>query len=458
MSGNYYNLSASPIFANTSALSGLNMSFTNSSTVINWTNNTYYLSNITGSSPLVYYWVNLTAFKPVKYANISIELYSNGTVTYLKSTNITVHVNDTFNVNYLSSTLADGSNLSQNYLYGAVNVSGNETAVSINMTLSNGTGGGAVAFSNYSASNGVYGLANASGFIFNFTNLADGTYYLNISVNGTGSDKNTSLTRTYRIDQTAPVLSLTKSSSTLNTITFATSCTDPTSGVSGGCATVSSTLGVVSGDEISGLACGTTVTVTLNASDYAGNTAQTSTDMATNSCSSGGSSDGGGSTTSTWTNTYTVDSAQLSSGYSKDLSAKNRIQFSFGTVKHSVGVKSISGTSVVIEVASTPQEVTMISGQEKKFDLDNNGYYDILVKVGTVSGGKANISITKINEVVPAGSEDESGLTGEGGENLVGSQEEGGMKSIDSTVLIILLVVVVIVVVVVVVMKNKNKK
>ncbi|MBS3094367.1 hypothetical protein J4474_01750 [Candidatus Pacearchaeota archaeon] len=454
VSGNYYNLSASPLYANTTALTGLNMSFTNSSTIINWTNNTRYLSNISVGDAKVYYWVNLTAFKPVKYGNISIEIYSNGTVTYLKNTNITVHVNDTFNVDYLASAPADGSNLSQGYLYGAFNISGNETAVSINVTLSNGTGGGSVAFSNYSASNGVYSLANATGYLFNFTNLADGTYYLNVSVNSTSLDKNISLTRTYKIDQTGPVLSLTKSSSTLNTIILVATCTDSVSGVSGGCTTISSTLGVVSGDEISGIACGTTVTVTLNASDYAGNTAQTSTDMATSACSTGGSAGGGSSTTLAWTNTYVIDATQFSSGYSKDLGAKTRVQFKLGTETHSVGVKSISGNSAVIEVASTPQEATMNVGDEKKFDLNADRYYDLSVKLNSIANAKANVSVVKINEAVPEGAE--AGET-PGAVDETESQPDGVSKS-NLAPWIIVLIIVVVVVVALVIIKNKKRK
>ncbi|MBS3094692.1 hypothetical protein J4474_03430 [Candidatus Pacearchaeota archaeon] len=248
-----------------------------------------------------------------------------------------------------------------------------------------------------------FGNVSASSKFFNFTSLSDGVYYVNATVNDTSNHVNDSITLNIILDVTAPTLTLEKSSSTLSAITFVTTCVDVTSGINGGCLTVSSTSGVVEGDQVTGLGCGTTVTVTLNASDYAGNTAQTSTDMATSECSSS-SSGGGGGTPSFWTNTFVIDATQFNAGYSKDTWVKNRFQFKLGTETHHVGIKSVSLTSAVIEVASTPQEFTMNVGEEKKFDLNTDGYYDLSVRLNSITNGKVNVNLKGILEKVSVAS------------------------------------------------------
>ncbi len=248
----------------------------------------------------------------------------------------------------------------------------------------------------------TFSSASGSSF-FNFTSLSDGTYYVNATVNDSSNNVNNTATLTIVLDTVAPVLSLAKSSATSSAIIFTATCTDATSGVNGDCYSgISSSLGVVSGNEISALACGTTITATYNRSDYAGNTAQTSTDMATADCSTGGSGGGGGggSTPSTWLNTYLINETQFALGYSKDIGAKSRIQFSFDNGSHHAGIKSISDNSVVIEVASTSQTVTMKDGEEKKFDLNGDGYYDLILKLSSVTTNKANIYLKKINEQI----------------------------------------------------------
>jgi hypothetical protein len=144
-------------------------------------------------------------------------------------------------------------------------------------------------------------------------------------------------------------------------------------------------------------------TVWVWAVDSAGNTGYatisfTKTAEEETDTSGGG---GGSSSTDSWTTTYVVDTLQAA-GYSKALSANQRLKVKIGGADHYVGVKSISGTTATVEVTSTPQTAILAAGESKKFELTNDTYYDLYVKNNGVSGGKANITIKAIHEAVQA--------------------------------------------------------
>ncbi len=293
--------------------------------------------------------------------------------------------------------------------------------------------------------------------------LSDGTYNITAIVNDTAGNVNKSTSIQVAVDNVAPTVTLASSSSTKTSVVFTVSVGGAQSGVNGAC-TVDSSVAVVTGGgttsqtitDSDGLSCGTSRTYSVTCTTYTSKSATTAGTFSTSACSTDGSSGGGGgsTTTSTWTNTYIIDDTQLTLGYAKELPAKNRIQFKVGTETHSVGVKSISGNSVVIEVASTPQTVTMNVGDEKKFDVDSDGIYDVLVKVVSVSDGKANVSITKISEAVPSGLEPEAGANGEEG---LGVQPAGESATTNLTPWIIVLVIVVVIVIIFFAVKGRKK-
>ncbi|MBS3094365.1 hypothetical protein J4474_01740 [Candidatus Pacearchaeota archaeon] len=120
----------------------------------------------------------------------------------------------------------------------------------------------------------------------------------------------------------------------------------------------------------------------------------------TTSPSGGGSSP---STTSVWANTYVLDSVDFSSmlTLTKDLGIKNRIKLKIGGETHYVGVLSVSESSALVEVSSSPINSTLQIGEEKKFDVDVNGVYDLIVKLNSIEGNKANLTINYIQESIP---------------------------------------------------------
>jgi len=121
-----------------------------------------------------------------------------------------------------------------------------------------------------------------------------------------------------------------------------------------------------------------------------------------NSASPGGS---GISTTSYWTKTIDNtknENTNLINGYSQNLGIKERVRIEVSNEVHYVGVVGVASNSesAVIQIMSTPQNVTFYVGDEKKFDLNNNGYYDLNVKLNSIVNGKTNLSIKSINEKV----------------------------------------------------------
>ena len=170
----------------------------------------------------------------------------------------------------------------------------------------------------------------------------------------------------------------------------------------------------------------------------------------TTSPSGGGSSP---STTSVWANTYVLDSVDFSSmlTLTKDLGIKNRIKLKIGGETHYVGVLSVSESSALVEVSSSPINSTLQIGEEKKFDVDVNGVYDLIVKLNSIEGNKANLTINYIQESIP----ENKRMT----DNNALEQDYSPKSSIKSkSILFILLVIAVAVVLGITFLGRKNKR
>ena len=153
------------------------------------------------------------------------------------------------------------------------------------------------------------------------------------------------------------------------------------------------------------LSCGTLYSFEVTCTDEAGNSAtHTTARYSTLSCDSGAGSTGGGAgTTTTYTKTYFPSETELSTGYSKQVSAKERVKVLVGTQVHFVGVKSLSSTKATIEISSNPVEVQLDVGEETKVDVDNDGDYDVYVILNSITNAKADVTIKTISEAIPAG-------------------------------------------------------
>ena len=176
--------------------SAVNPVFTNDSAsnqVLSWSNFTNYLVN---GSEIKYFWFNATAATPGNY---------NITVTTLNATgpfmsNISVSVNDTTapsTITFDSPVEIDGTNLSRSNIQVNVSATDNGVIDKIVIRLYNST----QALINTSISS-----AGVASYFINFTNLADGTYRFNATVNDSyGNSNSSSGTRSVTLDTTLPV-------------------------------------------------------------------------------------------------------------------------------------------------------------------------------------------------------------------------------------------------------------
>jgi len=108
----------------------------------------------------------------------------------------------------------------------------------------------------------------------------------------------------------------------------------------------------------------------------------------------------------TWVATFPLISEDFTEGISRELFARQRLSVIVDDETHYVGVSSLTENSATIVVESVLQSVAMLVGEEKKFDVTNDGYYDIYVKLNnitriTLSLFKASITARAIHEEIP---------------------------------------------------------
>ncbi len=152
--------------------------FTNTSTILSWTNSTEYVIN---GSEWKNFWFNATASTPGSY-NIAV-ITINGTSS--SSSNINVEVNDTTSpsINFTSPTPANNSTLSQSY-------------IPINVTATDNVAIDTIIIYLYNSTDLLNSTTNlTSPYFVNFTNLPDGTYYINATVNDPSGNTDSTTTR-----------------------------------------------------------------------------------------------------------------------------------------------------------------------------------------------------------------------------------------------------------------------
>jgi esterase/lipase len=156
-----------------------------------------------------------------------------------------------------------------------------------------------------------------------------------------------------------------------------------------------------------------------------------------------------GGTPPYWASTYVLNDNQFTSGFTQELEIKNRFKFDIGSSEHSVGVVGLTPTTATINVSSTPQQATFYIGDEKKFDVTNDNYYDVYIKLNSINNGKANITIKSIHELMPTTSANKENETNEnkkeqGVINLNGNYSKHIAKIVFAIILIIVFLAIII--------------
>jgi len=94
--------------------------------------------------------------------------------------------------------------------------------------------------------------------------------------------------------------------------------------------------------------------------------------------------------------------SEINAGYSKTFSLGEVFSFTINGEKHKMIILKIVNQSVGLQFSSITIKVTMANGEEKKIDLNNNSYYDLLVKINSITGKNVSMTVKAINESTSA--------------------------------------------------------
>ena len=387
--------------ANSNATSAGTHTFTNTSSVLSWSNDGLVM-NLTHK----YFWFNATASTPGSY-NITVTTTN---VTGSFSSNISLTINDTTlpsSIEFVSPTESNNANLSRSNI--AVNITAADNGIinTIIIRLFNST------------RNQINSSSSSTSPVFiNFTGLSDGVYYFNATINDSYGNSNSTSTRTVTLDTTRPVITLIapadSTSSTTSAYNFTFNVSDSRNVANCTLVLDGSIINILTGVNNSGGTNGmyndslgiTTHTWNVNCTDFSGNTGNSSTRtliVAAEAAAEETSSGGGGSLAYGVNN---LNSAQMSAGYTKEYAANGGIKFKIGGEDHSVKVVWIGVNSALLTIASTPQDVTLFIGEEKKFNLNYDEIYDLSVKLNSIDSVDKTINLTvkAVFEPIPAAS------------------------------------------------------
>ena len=353
-----------------------------------------------------YFWFNATASTPGSYNLIISTTNATGTET----TNISVTINDTTDpssIEFVSPTESNNANLSQSNI--AINVTAEDNGVidTIIARLFNST----IDQINSSTS-------STSPLFINFTGLSDGVYYFNATVNDTYGNSNTTSTRTLTLDSSNPVITLIaptdSTSSTTSAYNFTFNVTDTNSVLNCSLIFDGSIINTLTSVNNTGGTNGmynsslsvATHTWSINCTDIAGNVGNSSTrtlivSSASATTTTSSSSNGGEYPT------FRPKDDELNKGYNKEMRKNWKISFNINNKSHTFKVEDVTKTNAKISISSKTQEATLLVGQEKKFEISGDNYYDVLVKLNSINSDyisnkyfRANITVQSINEEI----------------------------------------------------------
>ncbi len=369
-------------------------------------NNTVIGSSLNGTSGGGFTFTNKTE------ANYTFIIRSANATGMYNSSNISIYVDRTAPA--ITMPAYTNATAKKNSALLTLNISvidaSSGTTGSVCLVDVNGTSNQTIAFSG--------GWCNSS--VVNLSGTSDGNSSIKVYVNDTVGMLGLNNSFAVFVDTTVPGASASCSPTSVHTgdsITCSCSGTDSGSGVS------SETGGTTSTSNTGSYSYGCTVL------DRASNEASASVTYVVEQSTSGNTGGSGGSS-STTTFTYsttipknaqemsevgTIETSEFSGG---GLGEKERVKIKLSGEEHYVGVRDISGSTVTVEITSNPIQEDFEVGEEKSFDLDDDGYYDLYIKMNEIVSNKADITIMYVHEAVSTQedgettSDTESGTTG----------------------------------------------
>jgi len=378
---------------------------------LNGVNSSYYP---TGSPPLYDITCNQVDSSDLYNCNYTTSL-SDGTY----QANITAWDNMDNNITYSLNFTLDTTEPIVNMINSSFNISDNTPTIFFNYSDTSSTASCTLYFDN-GTGDVAYGINSSAqnytntGITVNST-LNDDTYTVYVNCTDTAGNKNNSDDITVTIDTTAPGVtfynaSRTSSSATVNissvnnsdlinyTIWYSTNSSNLSSTKNNNTFRISHLISLTSLSASTRYYYNISVCDRNNNCNISGLKNFTTSAAATTTTTTSSSS--GTTVTSFWTTTYTIDNDDFQEGYSKSLAHKKRLKVYVDNETHYVGVVNLTNTTATINVSSEVQQEVFNIGDTHKFEVTNDGYYDIEVKLNNIYDNKANITITSIHEEI----------------------------------------------------------
>lgn len=371
---------------------------------LNWTagdvdtaNYTIWISNDGG----------LNYFKSIKNDSATGVIYSNSTdanytfiVQRVNATNPSINALNSSNISIVFDSTAASLIKIHSFSYEANSSNRaftNSSTLNLNVSVSDATSNAHTCFFNLNGTNETILAVNnwCNSTSLNLTGLSDGTHMIKIYVNDSAGNLALNNTKIYfETDSTNPSASASCSDETEGN-SFPNSCsgTDTTSGINSSATSSSSS----SGDGTSTPSLTGTFTYTCSVTDYAGNTNSSSCSYTI--VGSGSNAGSGSSSSSSISNESEASNVQF-----ETMSIDSEITLSSGK---NVSLSSITSEKVGVEIENKSFEVEV--GSSEKIDIDDDGYYDLQIKVNSVNeDNEAELEFKTIYEKIP--SKEEKGV------------------------------------------------
>jgi hypothetical protein len=454
----YQNLSSSSVSFNCSQTDNYNLK--NSTLMGNWSGGWH--SNQTTSITGVSNYTNFTKTLLNGHYIYSCYVCDNANNCNFSATNITFAV--------------DTSNSSVSIVSPTNHYNSTSGSLLLNATVTDVTSGVSTVYFNITNSSGdvVFLTATRNGdtsywnYTLNTSSYRDGAYNVTVHSTDYAGNNNNTMVNSFAIDNNGPVITLISPEEgdlilgTTAADNFTFNVAIPSTVIISSCSLLinnevqssTSSISTTSENGIykSSISTGD-YTWKIRCTDAAGVTTNSDSRSFSVGWLSGG---GGGGASSTWASTYVLTNDQFASGMTKELGTKGRFKFTIGNADHSIGVMSLTASTATINVSSTPQQATLSIGEEKKFDVTNDNFYDVYVKLNSIANSKANMTIRSLHEQIPVALTPPTGATtGTPESNAPAAAEE---KLSSGWIIFIIIVVVILVLLIIFFLASSKKK
>ena len=144
----------------------------------------------------------------------------------------------------------------------------------------------------------------------------------------------------------------------------------------------------------------------ISCTDLAGNSNETtSRTLTVNSLptSYSGTGGGGGAVAPIIMNPTieTLSSSELQQGVNRQVKKYDKLLFTINNNSHSILLANLTNDSVVITLSSTPTNISLVINETRYIDLNSDNVYDLKIRLNSITGNQASLTITEISEPIP---------------------------------------------------------